>query len=61
MRLVVKVNREGITNEEIKVVRGFLSEVTSRDFKTLCNGNTFSVAKGCSENALRCSFSIESD
>ena len=59
MKLVVDINREGITNEEIKVVRGFLSDMTSREFKLLCDGNTFSVAKGCSDNALKCSFKIK--
>ena len=46
MKLIVDINREGITNEEIKKVREFLSEITLRDFKTLCNGNTMSVSVG---------------
>jgi|LULG01.1.fsa_nt_gb hypothetical protein len=61
MEFVVHINREGITNKEIIKVREWLSEVTSREFKSLCDGNTFSVAQGCSEDALKCSFRIQRD
>ena len=40
MEFVVHINREGITNKEIIKVREWLSEVTSREFKSLCDGNT---------------------
>jgi hypothetical protein len=58
MKLIVDINREGITNEEIKKVRGFLSELTSRDFKTLCDGNKISVSVGVNP-PLKVTYKIE--
>ena len=61
MRLVIRVNREGIKNEEIKVVREFMSKLSQREFIGLCEGNRIKMQRCCNENALECAFSIESD
>ena len=58
MKLIVDINREGVTNEDIKWIREKLSEVTSREFKSLCDGNTFSVSVG-RDNPLKVEFSID--
>ena len=58
MKLIVDINRECVTNEDIKWIREKLSEVTSREFKHLCDGNTFSVSVG-SDNPLKVEFSID--
>ena len=43
----IKINREGLTNEEIKKVRELINEdLTSRRFKSLLNGNEFSGGVG---------------
>ena len=57
MKLIVDINREGITNEEIIKVRELLTELTSNQFKNLCNGNTFSISVGC-DNPLKVSYKI---
>ena len=44
MKLIVKINRDGVTNEDIKWIREKLSDLTSREFKSLCDGNSMSVA-----------------
>ncbi len=58
MKLIVDINRDGITSQEIIKVREWLSELTSREFKSLCDGNTFSVSVG-SDNPLKVEFSIK--
>ena len=57
MKLIVDINREGITNEEIIKVRELLTELTSNQFKNLCNGNTFSISVDC-DNPLKVSYKI---
>ena len=53
--LNIKINREGLSNEEIKNVRELINEeLTSRRFKSLLNGNKFSVGVG----DLKLEFSI---
>ena len=59
MKLIVDINREGISNKEIIKVREFLSDLTSREFKSLCDGNTMSVAKGCDDDAIKVEFEID--
>ena len=55
MKLNIKINKEGLSNEEIKKVRELINEdLTSRKFKSLCNGNEFSVGVG----GLELEFSI---
>ena len=55
MKLNIKINKEGLSNEEIKKVRELINEdLTSRKFKSLCNGNEFSVEVG----GLKLEFSI---
>ena len=47
MELNIKINKDGLTNEEIKKVRELINaDLTSRRFKSLCNGNEFSVGVG---------------
>ena len=58
MKLIVDINREGITNKEIIKVREWLSELTSREFKSLCDGNSFTVSVGV-ESPLKVKFSIK--
>ena len=44
MKLIININKEGLTNEEIKKVRELISEdLTSSKFKHLLNGNEFGV------------------
>ena len=51
----IKINKDGLTNEEIKKVRELINEdLTSRRFKSLLNGNEFSVGVG----DLKLEFSI---
>ena len=57
MKLIVEINRDAISNEEIKKVREWLSELTSREFKSLCDGNKMSVSVGC-DNPLKVSYKI---
>lgn len=59
MKLIVKINRDGVTNEDIKWIREKLSDLTSREFKSLCDGNTMSVAKGCDDDAIKVEFEID--
>lgn len=58
MELNIKINKEGITKEDIKWIREKLSEVTSKEMIHLCEGNTFSVARGCDEDRIKLEFSI---
>ena len=59
MNLNIKINKDGISNDEIKWIREILSDVTSAEMKSLCNGNQFSVSKGCSDDALKLTFKIK--
>ena len=54
--LNIKINKDGLTNEEIKKVRELISEdLTSSKFKHLLNGNEFGVGVG----GLKLSFKID--
>ena len=60
MELKININREGIKNEEIKLLREFLSDLTTREIIALCEGNTFKYkeyVKG-SDNPLIVEFKI---
>ena len=47
MKLIIDINKKGLTNEEIKKVRELINEdLTSRKFKHLLNGNEFGVGVG---------------
>ena len=47
MKMNIKINKDGLSNEEIKKVRELINEnLTSRRFKSLLNGNEFSVGVG---------------
>ena len=53
--LNIKINKDGLTNEEIKKVRELINnELTPSGFKSLLNGNEFSVGVG----GLKLEFSI---
>lgn len=60
MQLNVHINKDGISNDEIKWIREVLSDVTSAEMKSLCNGNRFSVQRGCSDDAIKVSFKMVS-
>jgi len=43
----IKINKDGLTNEEIKEVIEVINEdLTSRRFKSLLNGNEFHIGVG---------------
>ena len=53
--LNIKINKDGLTNEEIKKVRELINnELKPSGFKSLLNGNEFSVGVG----GLKLEFSI---
>ena len=58
INLNVTINREGVTNDEIKWIREKMSDLTSSDMKCLLDGNRFAITRGMGKNALSVNFSV---
>ena len=54
INLNIKIHAEGLTNGEIKQVKEHLNDISTREIKSLLNGNEFSVRRG---NGVKVEFS----
>ena len=50
----INIDKDGLSNKDIKILLEHIKDISSRDIKSLCNGNSFSVKQG--ENGFKVTF-----
>ena len=56
MNLNIKINKDGLNNQDIKDLLEHMSDLNMRNIKKLCNGDEISMKRGF---GIECTFKIK--